>query len=169
MGSKILELSLEGLQSPRRKPSCFRSYRPPSALSPHGHHHLSIQRLGLVPVPVSRGPAQCWLQTGHLVGVCQVLGGNRLPPPQPEPRVSETPLGYSTALEAPCGWRALYQWFTTWPRATADPFPVSHIPAMMSTHAPLFSPLLSAARTFRGRCSCPFCSLPPPPTSLFRW
>lgn len=47
-----LEPSLEGLQSPRRKPFHFQSYGPTFAFGPH-NRPPSAQRLGLVPFPVS--------------------------------------------------------------------------------------------------------------------
>lgn len=63
----ILEPPWRGCRAPEKKPFPLQSYRSALTFSPQDHPHPSAQRLGLGPLPVSRAPAQCWLQMGHLL------------------------------------------------------------------------------------------------------
>lgn len=58
--SETLRAFPGGTQSPRRKSVLFQSCRPTLTFSPRDCYHLSVQRLGLVPVPISMNLAQCW-------------------------------------------------------------------------------------------------------------
>lgn len=85
-----LELSLQGLQSPRRKPFRFQSYGPTLALHSHNCHCLSVKRLGLVSVPTSRAQHSAGYRQGIGSEFADHLDGNGLPFPQPEHWVFET-------------------------------------------------------------------------------